>query len=260
MSHLTPEKRLNKHGVPVTKHVRTDTQSAASGAGIPAPLRNETIRPALVEYLRESMVEYNHGVTNLRPVADIYKSLDDYSDKTLTAYLRTMQDERPGEGFDDMLLSVVNAMTPDKNASELLVIAKLDTSPHINDGSRDRGERFHLVAEQVRLGLYRCYKDIGYKVPNDLMDDSDPEVVRTRGLARLTLNLFSDVSCLGITGDIHGGVAMKLEDPELARYILDHPEDADRLAEVMLERQSTDLDLALQIMNTGTQSLRDGIL
>lgn len=260
MSHLTPEKRLNKHGIPVTKHVRTDTQSAVSGAGIPAPLRNETVRSTLIEYLRESMVANKHGITVRVPVGEVYSHLNEYSDKTLDAYLRTMRDERPGDGFDDLLLVVVNERLPDLHAAQLLAIAKLDTSPKINDGRQDRGDRFRSVSEQVLRGLHRCYKDIGYTTPADMLDESDPEVIRTRGLVRLTLNLFDHESCLGITGDMSGGVAMKLADPELAKYILDHPEDADRLSEVMLERQSTDLDLVLQIMNSGTQSLRDGIL
>lgn len=259
MSHLKAEKRANKHGVVVTKHVRADSGSEDKGKRIPAPAGK--VKPphaVAMTHLDDAMQRDTHGIPGLRK-SKIKPALKELSEATVNAFLETFK-ERPNEGFDEMLLGVLNMGMDDEMSTCLLEIAKLDPSPE-RFAEYDRGYRFREVSHQVYRGLER-YQSIGYySHPDDMLDSSDPNVLKTRGLARLTLSLFADPGAFGITGtQSYGRTAMILDNPELARLALDRPEDADRIAEIVLERQSTDAELIRSIMDSPTQSLRDGVL
>jgi len=259
MSHLTPERRFDKNGKVVTRHVRAEVgKSPGPVIPPPSPLPGKSQRVELINHVREAMIRGRHGFMGLRSVSEIYASLDSFSDATVASYLKEINDN-PSSGFDELLIGVLNSDTPGHDANYLLEIAKLDSlGSAFTDGI---GRRYCELARQIRFGL-DCYPEINYCPPEDITDQDDPEVAQAMGLIRLTMSLFNnDVDGIAITGDItYYGVATKIGSIGLVKLVLERPHDAERISAAVVGRGTDDAEVIREMLDSEAASLQDGAL
>jgi hypothetical protein len=273
MSNLIPEVRVNKNGVPVTKHVRP-ANAGGKGKSVPAPkVKTKSYSYELRSQIRDHVyAAHEHGLsgfTELGSIAEIMPWRNSLSDATLEAYLETIH-ARPDDAFDDMLLGVFKDQITDDEACYYLEIAKTDHTQYLSGLSADEkwgcGAGAYRRAASVYRGL-ESYEGSVYQRPVNILDQSDPVVEATKGLFRVThrlctgegtgLDSFFRRNADSPYGQDH---VMRLAPRSLPELVVARPEDADRIADIILARDVTDTDTIVAVLDAEVSQLSSGIL
>lgn len=274
MPNLIPEVRVNKNGVPVTKHVKP----ANDGGGItsvPSPQAKSAnygydLRVQIQDHVYEAHESGTSGYAKLRSLTETMPWRNMLSDTTLEAYLEAIH-SRPDDGFADLLLGVFNDWIRDGEACYYLEIAKLDPMQNLagcSEADRNgRGDRAFRRAGSIYRGL-EYYGGFRYECPFNILDRSDPAVKATLGLIRVTHRLCNEGDGVGIDsffeknpdspyGQDH---LVRLEPPAFAELVATRPDDADRIADIVLSRDITDAATIISVLDAEVPQLSSGIL
>lgn len=258
MTNLKPERRADKNGKLVTRHIR-DTDSPSSKVSFPPPFQTAGSNPqrsALVDTVREALVRGDHGFVGVHPVARVYDGIHNLSDATVSAYTQEIE-LHPHDGLDELLIGVLNVGFNDHDARFMLEIAKFDSLG--SSWSDSKGRRLFEVSRQVYLGL-GCYSKIGYEAPDRITDKECPEIVNALAIAQLTIAIYND-DAVYVTGEtVKGRIAMKLKDTGLVSLLLERPGDSMRIAAAVRERKTTDTGVIREMLDTGSANLQEGAL
>lgn len=258
MTNLKPERRADKNGKLVTRHVR-EADSPSNRVSFPPPFQTAGSNPqrsALVDTVREALVRGDHGFVGLYPVARVYDAMHNLSDTTVSAYTQEIE-QHPNDGLDELLIGVLNLGCNDHDARFILEIAKFDALG--SSWSDSKGRRLFEVSRQVHLGL-GCYSEIGYEAPDRITDKERPEIVEALALAQLTIAVYND-DAVYVTGEtVKGRIAMKLKNAELVSLLLERPGDALRIAAAVRERKTTNTGVIREMLDTGSANLQEGVL
>jgi hypothetical protein len=275
MSHSTIEISANRNGLPVRVKVRDLTELGTADGHTIAPPRNGRLedsvllREEIVDLMLDALKESNHGYASLRSTGSLMSWRDELSDATLEAYRNAIR-ARPKDGFADLLLGIFNTGADDSTASYCLEIAKLDPEQDYANKSEDnqwgKGDKAHLWARSILNGL-SWYGGIGFTPPPYIRSRNHPDVPRTLGLVRFIHLLRSGNDGTGLKSFYPPDdepmsmvtYVLKTED-SLARLVLDHPNEADRIADLVLTMETTDADLLRDIISAPVPALCDGVL
>jgi hypothetical protein len=273
MSNLIPEVRVNKNGIPVTKHVKRSNEGRSQAALTAATVKSSysyDLRKQIEEHVYNAHERGLSGYSSLRSLTQIMPWRNTLSDATLEAYLEAIH-SRPEDGFADLLLGVFNGYHKDWEASAYLEISKLDPQQNLT-GSSDkdkygRGDKAYRRACSVYRGLGH-YDAFSYEVPLDMLDKNDPMVTKTLGIVRLTHRICNESESIGMESMFVDNPAdalrwdhvVRLEPQSLAALAADRPDDADRIADVVVEREITDTDAIVNILDADVSHLSSGVL
>lgn len=274
MSPLIPEVRVNKNGVPVTKHVKPPNGGSGT-ASMPAPQAKTAsygydLRKRIESHVYEAHEIDLHGYSRLRSLTEIMPWRNMLSDTTLEAYMDTIN-SRPEDGYADLLLGIFDGWIRDSEACYYLEIAKLDPTQSLAGCSEDdkwgRGDKAFRRAGSIYRGL-EYYGGFQYERPSDILNQSGPMVKATQGLIRVTHRLCNEGEGIGIDSSFEENSEspygqehiVRLEPPSLAALVADRPDDADRIADIVLSRDTDDPSIILSVLDAGVPQLSNGVL
>lgn len=224
------------------------------------------VRRKIHEHVYSAYLNGRSGFSRLDSPDILTDHITSLTDTTLEAYLQAMLD-RPDDGFDELLLGVLNDSDTDEVAAYYLEIAKLDPQPQYagrrQDGARGRGELLYRRARSMLLG-FRQYTEGEYAPPVNILNQSDPQAAATRGLIRVT-HLLADVSLpsdAGVQSNFTPSFDhyMHLTPYTLVELVLDRPDAAEDIAEFIIERETADVELIKEYLGSPSRSLKDGFI
>lgn len=266
MPNLVPEVRVNKNGVPVTKHVNP-ARKRRDTSGVPAPESsvqkvNQDTSAELSDCVRSAHRNGGSGFMDLRPVTELLLWQEQMSDATQEAYLEAIH-ARPDDGYEELLLGVLNESIPDAVARYYLEITKLDPEQRVI--AKELGDAAYRRSSSVYRGLTH-YE--GFTPPSDITNGDDPATRVTMGLIRATHRLCNESEEYGFTSFFNPNPdamyghdhVVQLYPPEFARLVMERPEDSDRIADIVLARGTDDVDTIRAILEADTPQLSNGVL
>lgn len=269
MSNLMPEVHVNKNGVPVKKYVRADGPGTKKAASMPAPVTVDDtapLRKSFAACIHYALEEGAYDSTNVDIPSG--KKLDafiaeTYSRATMEAYIQ-IAEEQPMEAYQDLLLGVISNRDSDKVAGYILEIVKRDKQKDYEWSDAAKGSYTYMMAAQVYYGLHHPHMEtnIGYTPPENILDESDPEVVKALALIELTNRLYDKDDSLAALEHDTGGrdEVVYIADDELVRLVLERPEDVDAIVKIIDEEELSDGATIRAMMSAPVQRLRDGML
>lgn len=275
MSTLIPEVRINKNGVPVTKHVKP-SNSGGVGTSMPPPQAKTAnygydLRMQIHDHVFEAHESELNGYPQMRrSIAEIMPWRNMLSDTTLEAYMKAIT-SRPEDGYADLLLGVFNGWIRDSEACYYLEITKLDPTQNLAGCSEDdkwgRGDKAFRRSGSIYRGL-GYYSGFHYERPADILNQSDPAVKATQGLIRVAHRLANEGEGTGLNSFFEDNKEspygqdhiMRLAPPSLAELVAARPDDADRITDIVLARDTTDTSIIATVLDAEVQQLSNGVL
>jgi hypothetical protein len=186
-----------------------------------------------------------------------------YSRETMEAYVQ-IAEEQPMEAYQDLLLGVISNRDSDKVAGYILEIVKRDRQKDYEWSDAAKGSYTYLTAAQVYYGLHHPHYEtnLGYTPPENIFDESDPEVVKALALIELTNRLYDMDEEMAALEHVTGGrdEVVYIADDELVRLVLERPEEVDRIVSIIEEEELAEGAVIRAMMDAPVQRLRDGML
>lgn len=272
MSYPTVEILVRRNGVYVSRQIRDlAALGNADGGQIPAPRHglsdwSVNLREEIVDLMLEALNKGDDGFASLRSIGSLMAWRNQLSDATLDAYRTTIRN-RPSDGFADLLVGVMNEYEDDMTAAYILEIAKLNPGQDYSSPRADhygKGDRAYRTARAIFNGL-QYYGEAGYTRPPTVLDHTDVAMVQTLALARFTHRIRESNNGLGMDSffpdDVsHRSYVTHVDSMDLVKMVLANPDDVDRIAEVVLQRQSTDIVLIAEVLASPVPAFSDGVL
>jgi hypothetical protein len=230
MSNLVPEVRVNKNGVPVVKHVKPDPDSARRMGGIPAPQATVT-HPSK----RDLLMNHESGVAY-----EIRKALNGnisrLGEKGTAEMLETLHEETI-----DVLESIYSKSDLAQYSVNVLMLRCL--------AQRDFADLNNVmtVADLIKNGSevgYGCFGAVvgglqmNRPAGSPLIDWSlrdKSEWIKPQALYKAATD--PDFSLYVRQYGDSAGVTRFLKSPSLHNFILERPQDVDRIISILNERQ-----------------------
>jgi hypothetical protein len=257
MSNLMPEVHVNKNGVPVKKYVRADPKSGSGAASkLPMPSagfgNTRTTTPRLgIELSRTTAAGFS--IHDLDPAAaKEIESLLEYDAEQRTRLYHTVSavrhaiDTLEGESRVTFLHNVAafgSVMQGDNNTSFTSYINGLSAYP---DSVLYPDIDYILDAPEEMLERAQCLIEFTLKAQRSSGD-------------RLVYDSFIETWA---TSDPSGEstIFTKLHDSKLAAYVMDHPEQSDRILELMNGPEEMSVELMADRLNFSVQAMSEGLL
>jgi hypothetical protein len=261
MSNLIPEKRVNKNGVAVTKHVRAN-QTPAASASFPSPSPGvNTARPA-TPLLEAATPLFQRGA-----IGDF--TLDDVAPEALEKIEELLKADSemkpPSYSVGNSIGTALGQDSLEKCVEYLhnvAVFAPLVTALRDNN----------LSISAFVTGLKYYPNDVLWRNMDYLKEAPESLAEKAKNLMEFTLkasgrSVVSDALIYDAfmeEWDSENGVSdvyIKLKDDDLAAYIMEHPEHGDAILD-MVEREGKALPAKLMAdrLNHDVQPLSEGIL
>ena len=260
MSRLVPEKRVNKNGVAVTKHVRADPKESVP-VTLPSPSVSASAKPPAFQpkffndLLKDAVL--TDGVT--LTVDD----LDPEAAQKIESMLRADDQMMPRSYVvRSGIASGLSKTTTEECVAYLHNIAALGdiiTGPDSNSMTAFMNGLNHYPDKVLPAG--RDY----------FLDVPEKEVERVRNLLDFTVKAnrrdlgfvydsFMDNFSNGFADDDIVPLHTKITDDELAVYIMDHPEHHDDILRMAEQEGDLSAEVIKGRLNHEVQSLREGFL
>lgn len=261
MSNLIPEKRVNKNGVVVTKHVRA-SQPAPVTASFPSP---------------------NPGAGKPRPATPLFEeSLALFQKEDTSGF--SIDDLAPEalEKIEALLLADAQMKPTSYSVSNGIGTALLQSS------LEERTRYFHNIAvfgpivmarkdnnlsvSSFVTGLGQYSDDVLWPKVDYLIDAPEDLTQKAKNLLEFTIKangreVVSDALVYDSfmdkweSGNEIDDVFMKIKEKEVALYVMDHPEHGDALLDMIEEAGGIlPMELIKGRLNHDVQSLREGFL
>lgn len=275
MSNLVQKTIVDKNGVASKRWVKPDTGSAKSKT-IPAPggRKSKKEQPSPTPYLHKMFMRGPLGHTLIK--------LDDFDQRTVYGIeaLLARTDVEDFTSYTNAMFAVQFALKEisyaefhgdpdetdeDRQESVRLATAKLNNIAVFADAAFQRGTRapdFRMLVN----GLYQ-FPDID----DFLLEATDEERERAAALITVTCrirDIFTVTEYGGPEDDFDAYDENKDPDADLTRidsdylsdFIMSRPEDTLKIAAIINERDTDDVNLIRSVLDHGTQSLREGVL
>lgn len=262
MSNLIPEKRVNKNGVAVTKHVRPDLKSG-SPVKLPAPPAGPSTPRAATPSLDTTLKVTREYHKNSGHTA-IPFTLDDLDPSVVQELETLLQNDDAMKPRSYVISSgITSALSQD-------TVEKCVTYMHniAVFGPLLAGPENNSISGYIS-GLNHYSEAVLPPNQDYLIDATYEQREKALELVYFTLraNRLEDESPLvydsfmdSLGSDDGMEVYFKLKDDELAAYIMEHPEHGDAIIEMMNKEGALPVQLMVDRLNHEVSSLRDGVL
>jgi hypothetical protein len=253
MSKLVPERRTDKNGRTVTRHVLPVTKEYKSSSRIPAPMAKKQDRESLIFSLGTSIsTQMGFAVTDQNEWYEIQYSLEEYSDKTLARLHAAWQ---PRTQVSSAIALMVYHGESEAFLGEFAMFGGM-----IPDDSTG----MHKAMSFVRA--LHHYPQLPQVDDYSTADEKTKQACR--GLMALTSQLMEarrdfdsdNQPVAGIAHDYDNYNTPVIQDEGLVQLVVDRPEDAQRIAEVAIARVTTDAQTIISVMDYDIKSLSSGVL
>jgi len=270
MSNLVPEKRLNKHGVLVTKHVRAENTQGTLSAPLPAPSVSTPLTTkdaAISEILKNFADSYSGDSLTERTVAwqEILEGgLPSLSAEVVESYREAIVDNDNMEGFEELLISVLQHENSSSEAGYILFVAQQVRDQEVEWVEDGLGTYTYYRFSKIANGLKSMSEGFTFDVPSNIYDADEQQLSAIAALVKVTSTVHSLNGDWGLTflyddetGDETG---YTLDNVALIELVAEYPERADQIGELIYDRETTDGDAIRTILESGHTSLSEGAL
>lgn len=171
MSNLIPEKRLDKTGKLVTRHVKSET-SAASLRVIPAPPAPSSMTPAVAAQQPLSPTEYDESVvTVMSKISRFTKNMQDnlarMSKMTPDTFREVVQEFANGDEYHGELCALILDFPPQNtakfNRALLIELAAMDVIAELRPDSKTRSSPVPRITRGEEI--WRASRKAVYSLP-----------------------------------------------------------------------------------------------
>lgn len=255
MSHLNPVLRPDKNGKMVTRHVRPSSQERKPAPKLPAPepVAKETSRYFNLKNLTNGVCrQMGFELHNSNEWYDINIALDSYSDDLL-----------------DRLAAAFKPRTQIASAIGLMVYHG-ESEAFVREFAKfggmvpDETTGMHMTISFIRA--LHMYPQLPQVEDYSTADEKTQEACR--GLIQLSLRLRDernrfDSDNQPITTHDHdydNYMTLTVASSELVQLVIDRPEDAGRIADIAVDRATTDAKAIASVLDYDTKSLSSGVL
>lgn len=262
---LVPTRIVNKNGVATTVHKKSDPGTGATAKALPLPIlapqtREEAETVARVMKAIDSVDSAGrYKEQEAFTYEFIEERLEAYSPDVIAAYDKAIRNH-PGEGFEDLLVSAINQHDSSDKAGFLLFIAKhcgtQDTTWDLDD---DRSYNYEFALD-LYGGIKSLSRRFRFDARNSTYKDAEDQSTKViSGLLKVTTRLFhdspEDLDYVPPPGD-----GYELKDDSIVDLIMRRPEDAERIADILVARESRDVAFIEEMLATETPALIHGTL
>jgi hypothetical protein len=265
---LIPQKRMNKNGVLVTKHVRDDSAPSRIAMSLPAPYgAMQSERKMKVEFLTKALHssyeeydEQEYDTQRYMTESVLAERIDGLDNDVLSAYYEDIRDH-VGVGYEDILLSAMHNNIRSDKAGSVLFIARLEGELDLEWSSYRSGVFSYVQARRLHSGLSYYEPDVSF--PSNLLLASEEEQAKAATLINAVLGYLEvgeDEDTLLDYHDKYDGGMLAFENTDLADLFLDHPEQTKEIVHLMQDRGASDADSLRVVIEAEVTAVRDGIL
>lgn len=229
MSNLVPEVRVNKNGVPVTKHVKSESTSVRSKNSLPSPYMAPTYTPKEALLMnRRSEVAYGLRV-------EMGKKQYRLGEKARAKMFETLHDDT---------LDVVESFFAKNDVAQFSInVLMVRCMAQRNFADLNN---VMTVADLIKSGDENSYRDFDSLVAGFQMNRSEDspltdwshqdksEWIKPQALYKAATELEFKLYVRQFSGA--GGMTKFLKSPNLTNLILERPHDVDRIIALLNER------------------------
>lgn len=260
---LVPTQIVNKNGVLTTVHKKVDLGSGVRAMQLPVPAlklkADPEARVRIANALSRADGRHNYAQYGVSNMESLEYRLDKYTPEVIAAYDKAIT-EHPGEGFEGLLVSALHKRVSPQKAGFLLFIAQHDDE---QESDWDPDEQYSYSYEHA-LEIYNGIKSLKGEFDFDTDDDvygSDDEH---------SVNVIS--ALIAVTNKVHnaddGGIVYvalpdygyTLNNDSLIQLIVRRPEDADRIAEIVIARKNPEAAVIEEVLDSEVPALSDGLI
>lgn len=267
MSNLIPEKRMDKHGVMVTKHVRAG--EAQSGKPLvlpspaaPAPLTDNSDAVAKVlGHFANIFASPSPETVGWEEILE--EGLPSYSREVLNAYDKAIS-THDKHNFEELLISSIQNEDTSDQAGYVLFVAQQDQ--FFDEGWKEGslGTYAYHRFSKIANGLHSLGDGFSFAIPESIYDADDHKAAILSALVKVTSTVHGLHGEWGLsflyddeTGDEAG---FSLADNHLIELIAEYPERAEQIGDIIYERETTDGEAIRVVLESGHAAVSDGAL
>lgn len=239
---LSPQVRVNKNGVAVTRHVKDAPAPSTALRGFPAPAVAST-RPEAAEAHAERLKKVLVAISTSADATYFDASISNPADDSLLVILEDVSSDlgngQEDKSFRKALRAIVRMATPELVEKHLraAVVLKGAVRPDL---------MMRVIAGMDNSDALREHAD--------RLNEAPPEIQEK---ARVLATAVSELCSAGDYGYNSGGKKFFITHPKLEAAILAHPERAKEYAEFCAARKSAD---ALDEIDSVQTAVRSGLL
>ena len=261
MSNLIPEKRINKNGVAVTKHVRADSKSGQS-AKLPVPSVGAVAARAATPALDEAIEQARAYMNSVIP-EHLSFSVDDMDPGAAQELERLLIEDSKMEPRSYVISSGIGtALGKDSVEQCVAYMHNITVFAHLITGPGNKSISGYVS------GLDYYDPDILQPGQDYLLDVPEENRQKALALMEFTVKANEDADSVLIydafmenLGNEDAVVYVKVQDDDLAAYVMDHPEHSDAIREIVeREGKALPVEVIKGRLDHEVQSLRDGFL
>jgi hypothetical protein len=276
MSNLIPEVRADRNGKLVTRHVKADSSASASSLSLPAPkVKKEPGKRQRINYIVTSVRSaYDNHVEEIMSFYGEEASYDDEKDRVSALVPRTDKLDYalcklPASTVEHIAQKIMNSgfesefqmILPDivhegRTASDVNLFTYLhghsDVPSYDDEVFVEEVSTYQLLRTMVD-GL-NGYKHLGYEPPSNIFDASedDQSMVLSLCKMRFAQPVDDEYDVMSLPDSVKNDALVKL--------MLNNPDKAERVVELMRERETDDAGLIGSIIESESQAVSNGHL
>jgi hypothetical protein len=254
---------VNKNGVATTVHKRVNTGQGASSAPFPVPAlvtKPDTGSSARVlDRLKEVCEKERLGQYGINNTKSLEYRLGKYSPEVIDAYDQVIT-ARPGEGFEELLISSLHRNDDSDKAGFLLFIAQHDDEQDTEWDTSEQVTYSYEKASDRYYGIQSLDGQFDFDVTGDIYaPDDDRSAKIISALITVTNEVYNNNEW-GVAYVTEPDSGYTLNNDSLIELIARRPEDANRIAEIVTQRSNPEASAIEMVLDAEVQPLRDGVI
>jgi hypothetical protein len=257
MNNLIPERRMNKNGIMTTKWVLPPSDGGTGRGSIPSPV---VLPKSPKVYSPKYGVEVDVADTDFARAfgqsmmkhSNLLGEIDPHVVQTLEYMIQESEDNDCASLADSATRMALNIVSSSITRGESVDFTALNNLAVFGGAVMQRESRSYEVQSLV-MGLGQGDRDF-------LLDATEEE--REVAITLVTAASRLKPPFVKIEGDGYysDNRTVQIASGELADFFLSRPDDVDRIAQVVNERDTDNVDVIRDILDHEQQSLREGVL
>lgn len=253
MSKLVPERRPDKNGRMVTRHVLPVTKEYKSVSRIPAPVAKKQDRNSIIFSLTRSISEQmGFALHDQNEWYEIETSLDEYSDKMLERLSAAWQ---PRTQIATAIAKMVYHGESEDFIREFATFGGVIS---------DETTGMEMAMSFVRsLHHYKQLPQVDdYSTANKKTKEACRALMVLAERLRDERKQFSSDSppVIGVPHDYDSYNTPVVQGDSLIQLVVDRPDDVQRIGDIVIARRTTDAQTIVDVMDYDIKSLSNGVL
>jgi hypothetical protein len=265
VSTLVPEKRRDKHGNLVTRHVKLPA-TLVGRTVVPAPtITRSVIAEGVIEGVMDTYASVIAGSDESYDETRVVENLKNLPDSTLNYISSVMnRNELHVLGIDCMVISMLGSEASAMEVDDaFFVFGNLEHRDRYDITMRTvEGDKGGLKVGGNLRGMMRgmeTYSLDGFvylpgEIPLRFQDEDTKRKVMA--LMEVSQVLGGDA----IAGLFSADNQYTLRDKELAQLVVDYPDDTDMIIDLIGTRGSDDISVLRDVLSSASRSLSEGVL